>query len=484
MSTDVPPERLARVMELARRLSVTRSPQAFAELLEHAALEIADADRARCYYYEAESSSVWRNINASEIEEHSAEQGLAGWSAKNASSLSVALAPQDPRFNRAIDDPAGDGSGEFLVEPIIDPDRQVHAVVLLVKSRFTAKDQAALAVLAREAGVIARRLAMEVELADALQPVHENALTFRAEAVEAHLERRVRGSVVRVTPPWIEWTYALLLVMLVAAGAYLVLGSIDRYSTGPAIVEMHGRTDVTANVGGTVVAVEVAAGAAVEADQILVRLYDDEEAAELERIRAQFESQLRNWMRDPRDSGANQAVRELRGQLESAEARLSRRTIVAPHAGMVVDLHVRTGQHIEPGDSTVSIAKKEQTAGLVALLPGSDRPLLEPGMSARFEVSGYRYAYQRLTVESVSEEVFSPKEAMRVVGQKLTDGIPIVAAVVLVRFQLPSDSFEADGEYYRYHDGMRGTVEVRVRSENILATLIPALKQLGRTERE
>lgn len=477
------PERLVRVMELARKLSAVRNPEAFAEQLEHATLELANAARARCLYFDAAAHALWKNAGG-RLEEHNASSGLAGAAARHGTLITVPRTNRDPRWKKAIDDPDGDGTEQLLALPIVDPDRHIHAVVVIVKplkaGSFNAADLAVLTMLAREAGAISRRLATEVELAETLENQHRDAMIFRAEAVEAHLQKRVRGDVVRVTPAWIEWTYLLLIAMLIAGAAYLAFGSVNRYSSGAAVVQLNGRTDVTANVSGTVVSVDVQPKDHVEAGQVLVRLYDDEESAERERIRAQFEAQLRNWMRDPRDLAANQAVRELRGQLESAEARLSRRTIVAPHAGVIADLRVRVGQHLDPGDSAISIARKQQAPSLIALLPGSDRPLLATGMRARFELSGYRYAYQRLVVESVSEEVFSPKEAMRVLGQKTADGLLLQGPVVLVRFQLPADSFDADGERYRYHDGMRGTVEVRVREESILATLIPALKQLER----
>ena len=40
----------------------------------------------------------------------------------------------------------------------------------------------------------------------------------------------------------------------------------------------------------------------------------------------------------------------------------------------------------------------------------------------------------------------------------------------------PSDHFEADGERYALHDGMWGAAEVPVRSESLLAALVPGLR--------
>jgi hypothetical protein len=50
--------------------------------------------------------------------------------------------------------------------------------------------------------------------------------------------------------------------------------------------------------------------------------------------------------------------------------------------------------------------------------------------------------------------------------------------VVLVTARLPAETFEADREVYRYHDGMHGTAEVRIRSERIVTALVPGLKGL------
>ena len=64
----------------------------------------------------------------------------------------------------------------------------------------------------------------------------------------------------------------------------------------------------------------------------------------------------------------------------------------------------------------------------------------------------------------------------RVVGET---GAPAIGGpVVVVEAALPSETFTAEGKTYRYHNGMNGVAEVRVRSEKILFTLVPGLKAL------
>ncbi len=152
----------------------------------------------------------------------------------------------------------------------------------------------------------------------------------------------------------------------------------------------------------------------------------------------------------------------------------------APAAGVVSDLRVRVGQRIMPGQTLLSLAREARGAGgkpvVVALLPGEFRPLLKPGMPLRLELQGYRYAYQHLVVESVGDEVVGPAEAQRSLGEEVADGVQITGPVVRVEARLLSDTFEAEGRVRRYHDGMWGKAEVRVRSEPVLVALVPALK--------
>jgi membrane fusion protein (multidrug efflux system) len=99
-------------------------------------------------------------------------------------------------------------------------------------------------------------------------------------------------------------------------------------------------------------------------------------------------------------------------------------------------------------------------------------------MRVRVELSGYRYAYQELTVDAVASDVIGPSEARRYLGPQVGDALQIGGPVVLVRARLPRDEFVAGGQRYRYHDGMDGVAEVRLRSEPILHTLIPGLGRL------
>ncbi|MCX5742057.1 MAG: hemolysin D, partial [Proteobacteria bacterium] len=57
------------------------------------------------------------------------------------------------------------------------------------------------------------------------------------------------------------------------------------------------------------------------------------------------------------------------------------------------------------------------------------------------------------------------------------DSMHLAGPVALVRGRLPAAEFTVDGRTFRYHDGMLGTAEVRVRSEPIVFALLPGTRR-------
>jgi membrane fusion protein (multidrug efflux system) len=302
---------------------------------------------------------------------------------------------------------------------------------------------------------------------------------FREQAVEFHRGGLSgEGDLLRVDPGWMRWTYRLLLAVVVAGLLFTVLGKVREYAAGPAVIRLGGRADITANAAGSVTQVFARPGDSVPKGKLLVRFYGAQEAAELERIEHEFELQLINRLRNPGDRGAEQSLISLHAERELARARLAERDVRAPSAGVVSDIRVRPGQHINPGQVLLSLNGDRGRPEVLALLPGQYRPLLKRGMELRLELQGYRYAYQHLTVATVEDEVVGPTEARRYLGDEIADAATVNGPVVVVTARLPASTFEAEGRTWRYHDGMWGTAEVRIRSERILLALIPSLKAL------
>jgi membrane fusion protein (multidrug efflux system) len=309
-------------------------------------------------------------------------------------------------------------------------------------------------------------------MSEAPQPI------FRAEAVEQLNRVGERPSLLRIAPTWTRWTYPVVVAACVAGLAYSFIGTIDEYATGPALIRAEGRREVTAAAAGTVATVDVRPGERVAAGRLLVRLHDASEAADLERLEHEFELQLVKSLRDPSDQAARQSLTALRAQKELAQARLDERSIKAPQDGVVSDVRIRPGQHLNPGDAVLTLVPPDAPFTVIAMLPGNYRPVLRAGMPLRLELEGYRYQYRRLAIDDISDEVVGPSEVKRYLGSEIGDAITLSGPVILVQASLPTSTFEVDGRPVRYHDGMIARAEARVRSERIILSLVPGLRAL------
>ena len=303
---------------------------------------------------------------------------------------------------------------------------------------------------------------------------------FRDEALAHHAHHRRGGALLALTPAWTRLTFPLLVGVVVAGLAWAAFGRVYEYATGPAIVRIDGRQEITARFAATVAAVMVHPGQHVAPGQPLVQLGADDERADLERLRQEFDLQLIRALRDPLDQAARQALSTLRAERELATRRLDERLVRAPAAGVVSDVRIRSGQHLAVGELLLSLVPEQAPLSLVALLPGRYRPQLRRGMPLRFELDGYRYEYREVTIDSVGDEIIGPAEAKRFLGPDVADSVELREPVVLVRAALPSRQFVSGGASYDYYDGLHAQAQARVRSEPLLLRAFPAFRELER----
>jgi len=98
----------------------------------------------------------------------------------------------------------------------------------------------------------------------------------------------------------------------------------------------------------------------------------------------------------------------------------------------------------------------------------------------RLELTGYRYAYRNVVIQSVGDEIVGPAEVRQYLGREIADAVPIEGPAVLVTASLPSNIFQADGRSLSYYEGMLGAVDAHLGRQPILLSVIPALKSLFR----
>jgi membrane fusion protein (multidrug efflux system) len=306
---------------------------------------------------------------------------------------------------------------------------------------------------------------------------HERSTLFRKEALR-RASGGDEGDVLRLSSRFTRSSYWLLVAAFALGSLYCIFGTVHEYASGPAVVWIEGKVRVTANLAGTVSGIEVRPGQRVERGQIIARFHAATETAELLRLQREFDLQLLKTLRDPSDRAAREALTSLRTQKDLAAARLDELTVKATDAGVIGDVRIHPGQRLSAGDIVVTIDSDEHVCSIVAMLPAQYRPQLHAGMSMRFEATGYRYAYQEMTIDSVGAEIIGPTEVKRYLGHEIDDTIAVAGPVVLVEATLPSSSFDVDGRSFELFHGMNGTAEARVRSESILVALIPGLRVL------
>ncbi|MFO0574288.1 MAG: HlyD family efflux transporter periplasmic adaptor subunit [Polyangia bacterium] len=301
---------------------------------------------------------------------------------------------------------------------------------------------------------------------------------FRAEAL-AHYQNRYRhGEVLRLYSPWLPWTYWLLLLLVSAGLLFAAFAKINRYASGPALVVMEGRSEVHATLAGTVATIDTPPGTRVRAGDAMLHFDATLEMHELTRMESEFNLLLVRTMQNPADQNARQDLSRVRAQRDLAAARKEERVLRAAAAGIVSDIRVRPGQHVEPGDVLLSVVGKDARFHLRAFLAGHCRPQLRPGQELRFELVGYRYHRLLLKIDKVADEVIGPQIARRYLPAGSADSLALSGPVVLVQAQLLDQHFSVDRHSFAYYEGMHGTAEARVEAQSLLITLIPALRAL------
>lgn len=302
---------------------------------------------------------------------------------------------------------------------------------------------------------------------------------YRLEAVEeARAPKRKYGDVLQISPLWLHasyWVVAAFLVTSIVVGAF---ARVNEYSRGPAIIAASSKTVITTRSAGQVAQVMVAPGQLVREGEVLLRLNDEEESAELARLQNEFDQQLARSLLERGDKVAKETLVGLRAQRDLARAKLLERSIRASKAGRVSDVRAREGQYVAAGVPIISLLELEPRFRVMALLPGASLPEVKPGMPLRVELTGYSYAYQTVRVVDVSQQVIGPSEARRFLGSDVADSVLVEGPVTLVQGEIEGTSFTVDGRELGFHDGMPAMAEVPVRQVRLVVLLAPWVRRL------
>lgn len=466
-------------VDLLRQFALARTLEELAGAAVAAVSQATGAERGRCLIYDPRREAVWSPGDGADPETagESPAVGLVSFILRSGQTLCLPRVGEDTRFDADLDNPGGDPADRFLGVPVRNAEGDVVAVLAALRpARETPFEPREIAALETVASQVSPYLA-----AWAPSAVPESG-PFRERALRERDLSLTPLEPLRLTPAWTRWTWWLLMASLAAGLLALVFVRVPEYASGVAVIRAGGRAEVTATAGGTVSTLNVAPGSRVRQGQLLLRLHDAEEAANLKRLDRQLDLKLAQRLQAPSDPAVAQDLVSLRAEREMALARLAERELRAPADGEVSDVRVAPGQLVAAGQPVLAIVERAELPSMIALLPGRYLPQLQPGMRVRLELPGHPYVYQWLALDSVSGEVIGPAEARRLLGPVAGDAVPLEGALALATAPLSSSTFEVAGRTYPFRDGMPTRAEVRVRSERLLFVLMPALKSLREGE--
>jgi membrane fusion protein, multidrug efflux system len=313
-------------------------------------------------------------------------------------------------------------------------------------------------------------------LSAAARPAVATLPLFRPDAVSAARSgRETLGAPLILVSAWHRGMLALALSLLAGAALAVALVPLHNYARGTVLVQASARTTITTTQGRLIASVRVFPGAPVAASDILVEL-DSQPDRDLRRLtRKSLDEAITTLLRDPADRAQQLRVTELQSELGRIDSRLRDLVLRAPHAGTVADVWARTGQLAAPGIPLLSLVRDSAPLQVTGVLPARFRPMLAPGQQMTLELEGYPQVRHRLRVGQISEQAVGPAQVQRMLGIEAADSLSLSGPSVVVTGLLEERQFPFLGQRYRFHDGMTGTLEVRVGTQPLWAILFPFL---------
>ena len=435
------------VFQLARRIALQSDLPAAMRVLRHGLSRLTDSPDATCVFFDAALCSAWV------VPDDSGRRGL------------------DDQVQQLVARVASSGRRAVLGHALIEPVGPAPARAVFVIRRPPTRpgyDELEIATVAAIAaavvGLIGHFVAEHVARRD--QPRRDASSAPRPGAPAA---TAAIGCVVPTARTWMRWAYPTLIGLVAAMIAGAATIQVPTYSTGVSTLIVEGEP-VMSTMPGTVSELLVAPGAQVAAGAPVLRLRALEDRAALAATEADYRTALAASRARPDDHRARNTLGAIATRWRHAKAIVDGHTLRAPSAGIVGDIRVRPGQLVAPGAPVMKISPNAAPS-VVALLPGSDRPRLEPGMTLQLELSGRHNPREQAVIDAIDSQVIGPEEARKRLGDPIGDALPANGPVVIVRAHLTARP-AAGGRAYELHDGMLGKAEVVVDHQSLLRVLL------------
>lgn len=237
----------------------------------------------------------------------------------------------------------------------------------------------------------------------------------------------------------------------VAADAFRVArSSISENIEVPGSLLPFEETQLRAEVGGRVVALNINEGALVQKGTLLVKLFDKDLQAQLKKLQVQLQIKVKTEERNRelvKINGISQQdydlaaldVENLKADIESTEIAISKTEIRAPYTGRVGLRNISLGSYISPTDVITTIRQVDQLK-LEFSVPEKYAKELQKGYKVSFRVDGGGQPHQAtiLATESSVDQNTRTLKIRAVVNEKHTE---LVAGIFAkVNLQLGQDN--------------------------------------------
>lgn len=298
---------------------------------------------------------------------------------------------------------------------------------------------------------------------------------FLKEAVSHHLKRGdVEGALLDLSSAWTRLTYWILLAVFAIVLTFLLVGEIDRYADGSAVVHQSTLVDVVSESALRIVSTLVEEGQQVREGDPLLKVEKLRHLEELARVNRLLDKEL-DWI--PSGSIPSEDLRRLLQAKEGLEKEILEAFVRAPADGRVVRILTSLAGEISPNERVAVLEQgNDPDFSIVALFPAHVKPEFFPGASLRFRPAGYRATIIDARVTAVAEETVGRVEAERYLTTELPTDSKVSPSFCLVFARLEGNSFSYESREVPYFHGMTGHTELQVGREPLIHVLIPGLR--------
>ncbi|HEX4450226.1 MAG TPA: HlyD family efflux transporter periplasmic adaptor subunit [Kofleriaceae bacterium] len=370
--------------------------------------------------------------------------------------------------------------------PIVTSGETIAVIQLSRNARqpaFGPPDYIAMAAFGREATSVMHHLVVE-HLQRRTELARDKGSLYRPEALDHHRKRGTEGVVADLSPRWVRRAYPMIVISILAAVAFAFFIKVPTYSTGKGVVQFDG-TRINAPAAGNVALVMHHVGDGVAKGEPIAKLSAATEEADLRRAETEDQIAIASYLVDPTDDQVRKSLAAAHASRRRAQESVDQRTVRAPRAGRLTELHAAEGQALQFGEEIGVISDEDALPYVRAYMPGNDiSQLLKKQFvtDGQINIKGYTKKREHGKITQIAPSAISSTEVRKQLGTAYESAIGAGQDGVMfaeVRIELPHPWFKYHDEQMQYRAGMQCEVEIKLDEKRFLVQLLPDLSHIG-----